>query len=108
MVTFVRECVSNSERTALEAEQIELEGLGAAARLGGVPGQSGTTAPTTTCSWTSGNGAIRSIPRGSMAIHIDNVESSGIRQVDKAGFYEQLEWGDLIFCCGREQISKEI
>jgi hypothetical protein len=43
-----------------------------------------------------------------MAIHIDNVESSGIRQIDKAGFYEQLEWGDLIFCCGQEQISKEI
>ena len=43
-----------------------------------------------------------------MAIHIDNVESSGIRQVDKADFYEQLEWGDLIFCCGQEQISKDI
>jgi len=43
-----------------------------------------------------------------MAIHIDNVESSGIRQVDKLEFYEQMEWGDLIFCCGREAISKEI
>jgi hypothetical protein len=43
-----------------------------------------------------------------MAIHIDNVESSGIRQVDKPGFYAQLEWGDLIFCCGRERISEEI
>ncbi|MGC1872088.1 MAG: hypothetical protein WA700_14125 [Acidobacteriaceae bacterium] len=43
-----------------------------------------------------------------MAIHIDSVESSRIRQVDKASFYEQLEWGDLIFCCGQEQISKEI
>jgi len=28
---FVNKCVSKSERTALEAEQIELEGLGAAA-----------------------------------------------------------------------------
>jgi hypothetical protein len=43
-----------------------------------------------------------------MAIHIDNVESSGIRQVDKSAFYEQLEWGDLIFCCGQEKISREI
>lgn len=43
-----------------------------------------------------------------MATHIDSVESSGIRLVDKASFYQQLEWGDLIFCCGQEQISKEI
>ena len=43
-----------------------------------------------------------------MAIHIDSVTSSTIRQVDKFDFYEQLEWGDLIFCCGREAISKEI
>lgn len=43
-----------------------------------------------------------------MAIHIDSVKSSGIRQVDKFEFYEQLEWGDLIFCSGREAISKEI
>lgn len=43
-----------------------------------------------------------------MAKHIDNVESSGICQVGKASFYEQLEWGDLIFCCGQERISKEI
>ena len=43
-----------------------------------------------------------------MAIHIDNVESWGYCQVDKADFYEQLEWGDLIFCCGQEQISKDI
>jgi hypothetical protein len=43
-----------------------------------------------------------------MAIHIDNVESSGIRKVDKRGFYEQLRWGDLIFCSGQEEISKKI
>lgn len=43
-----------------------------------------------------------------MAIHIDNVKSSGIREVDKLEFYEQLHWSDLIFCCGREAISKEI
>ncbi len=43
-----------------------------------------------------------------MAIHIDNLNSSGIRQVDKLEFYEQMEWGDLIFCCGQEAISKEI
>lgn len=43
-----------------------------------------------------------------MAIHIDSVKSSGIRQVDKSDFYDQLEWGDLIFCSGQESISKEI
>ncbi|HZC44148.1 MAG TPA: hypothetical protein VE195_08235 [Acidobacteriaceae bacterium] len=43
-----------------------------------------------------------------MAIHIDNVSSSGIREVDKPEFYERLEWGDLIFCSGREAVSKEI
>lgn len=43
-----------------------------------------------------------------MAIHIDNVKNSGIRQVDRLEFYEEMEWGDLIFCCGREAISKEI
>ena len=43
-----------------------------------------------------------------MAIHIGSVETSGIRKVDKLEFYEQIEWGDLIFCCGREAISKEI
>lgn len=43
-----------------------------------------------------------------MAIHIDNVKSSDIRQVDKIRFYEQLEWGDLIFCCGHALISEEI
>ena len=29
-------------------------------------------------------------------------------EIDKVEFYEQLEWGDLIFCCGQGQISKEI
>ncbi len=43
-----------------------------------------------------------------MAIHIDNVKTSGIRQVDKSEFYGQLKWGDLIFCCGQEAISQEI
>jgi hypothetical protein len=43
-----------------------------------------------------------------MAIHIDNVKSSGIRQVNKSQFYAQLEWGDLVFCSGREAISEEI
>ncbi len=43
-----------------------------------------------------------------MAIHIDNVKDSNIRKVDKLEFYEQLEWGDLIFCSGREAISKDI
>jgi hypothetical protein len=43
-----------------------------------------------------------------VAIHIDNVESSSIRQVDKFEFYKQLKWGDLIFCCGQAGISKGI
>ncbi|MGB6305576.1 MAG: hypothetical protein WBF45_17650 [Acidobacteriaceae bacterium] len=43
-----------------------------------------------------------------MAIHIDSVEDSSIRQVDKLEFYKQLEWGDLIFCSGQEEISKDI
>ncbi|MES2220862.1 MAG: hypothetical protein V4587_07840 [Acidobacteriota bacterium] len=43
-----------------------------------------------------------------MAIHIDNVKDSGIREVDKGEFYEQLKWGDLIFCCGEAAISKQI
>jgi len=43
-----------------------------------------------------------------MAIHIDSVESSDIRLVDKLDFYEQLQWGDLIFCCGQQAISRKI
>ena len=43
-----------------------------------------------------------------MAIHIESVKSSGIQQVDKHDFYERLQWGDLIFCCGRAAISEEI
>ena len=43
-----------------------------------------------------------------MAIHIDSVKDSSIRQVDKLEFYKQLEWGDLIFCSGQEEISKDI
>lgn len=43
-----------------------------------------------------------------MAIHIDNVKISRIREVDKCEFYEQLKWGDLIFCCGEAAISKQI
>ncbi|MGO8719328.1 MAG: hypothetical protein ACLQMO_08940 [Acidobacteriaceae bacterium] len=43
-----------------------------------------------------------------MATHISSVASSDIRQVDKEGFYHELEWGDLVFCCGQEAISKGI
>jgi hypothetical protein len=43
-----------------------------------------------------------------MAIHINSVAGSGIRTVDKQGFYRELEWGDLIFCCGMEPVSKGI
>jgi hypothetical protein len=43
-----------------------------------------------------------------MAIHINSVAGSDIRKVDKQSFYHELEWGDLIFCCGMEPISKGI
>lgn len=43
-----------------------------------------------------------------MAIHINSVAGSDIRKVDKQGFYHELEWGDLIFCCGMEPVSKGI
>ena len=43
-----------------------------------------------------------------MATHINSVESSDIERVDKLGFYDKLQWGDLIFCCGQESISKKI
>jgi hypothetical protein len=62
---------------------------------------------TTTFSWMYGDGRAV-ISRGSMAKHIDNVESSTIPRVDKLKFYEELQWGDLIFCCGQETISRDI
>ena len=42
---------------------------------------------------------------GSVAQHIDSVINSTIRKADKAGFYAALEWGDLVFCSGREAVG---
>lgn len=43
-----------------------------------------------------------------MARHIDSVASSDIPRVAKDGFYEQIRWGDMLFCAGRDDISKAI
>ena len=43
-----------------------------------------------------------------MAAHIDSIASSGIARVTKADFYEQLRWGDLLFCSGRAPVSRAI
>lgn len=43
-----------------------------------------------------------------MAAHIKNIRESGIRQVTKEQFYQELQWGDLIFCQGNYLISKAI
>lgn len=43
-----------------------------------------------------------------MATHIDDVDGSGIEPVGKSSFYQKLQWGDLVFCCGQEPMSKEI
>lgn len=43
-----------------------------------------------------------------MAQAIKDVRSSGIRLVDKSEFYSNCQPGDLVFCWGREPISREI
>lgn len=43
-----------------------------------------------------------------MANHISSVPAAGIKQVTKSQFYQLLQPGDLIFCWGREEISKII
>lgn len=43
-----------------------------------------------------------------MAAHVQSVAGSSIRRVTKAEFYKELRPGDLLFCSGRELISKAI
>ncbi|MHB1675208.1 MAG: C40 family peptidase [Acidobacteriaceae bacterium] len=43
-----------------------------------------------------------------MASHINSVASSDIPQVTKVEFYEQIRWGDMLFCSGREPVSRAI
>jgi hypothetical protein len=43
-----------------------------------------------------------------MAQHIATIENSGIRAVTPEVFYSQLQSGDLVFCSGREHISRMI
>ena len=96
----------NAEREANEERRADTEGLGATANDVSFPANPDAGCVTTHLS-TSGDGPAIGA-RGRMAIHIDSVKSSGIRQVEKLDFYNELEWGDLIFCCGRKEISKEI
>lgn len=43
-----------------------------------------------------------------MATHIDSIAGSTIPRATKAQLYEQLRWGDMLFCSGREAISRTI
>jgi hypothetical protein len=43
-----------------------------------------------------------------MAAHISSVSASEIDLVTKAEFYRSLRSGDLLFCCGRADISRAI
>lgn len=43
-----------------------------------------------------------------MAAHISSLATSGIACYTKDGFYRQVQSGDLVFCCGRANISKAI
>jgi len=43
-----------------------------------------------------------------MAAHIQSVELSGIRRVTKEQFYQELQWGDMVFCSGRAEVSEVI
>lgn len=43
-----------------------------------------------------------------MAAHIRSVAQSGISAVTKGELYEQIHPGDLLFCSGRETISRAI
>jgi hypothetical protein len=43
-----------------------------------------------------------------MAAHIRSVADSGIRTITKGEFYNQIRPGDLLFCSGRQAISRTI
>ena len=43
-----------------------------------------------------------------MAAHIASLTSAGIEIVSNADFYNRARSGDLLFCCGRADISKAI
>lgn len=43
-----------------------------------------------------------------MAPHVESVAASGLARVTKGEFYERIRPGDLIFCSGREAISRAI
>ncbi|MHB1937431.1 MAG: hypothetical protein ACYCOR_12710 [Acidobacteriaceae bacterium] len=43
-----------------------------------------------------------------MAAHIDSIAGSTIPKVDKSEFYDAIRWGDMLFCAGREPVSRAI
>jgi hypothetical protein len=43
-----------------------------------------------------------------LADHINSIAGVGIPKVDKDSFYAELRWGDMLFCSGREPVSKTI
>lgn len=43
-----------------------------------------------------------------MAMHVSSVSASGIPQVMTAQFYDQIRWGDMLFCSGRKPMSDAI
>lgn len=43
-----------------------------------------------------------------MAQHIGNLATCTLPRVDKAGFYRNLQFGDMIFCSGQKAVSKGI
>ena len=43
-----------------------------------------------------------------MALHISSIASSNIQRVKKSEFYFSVRSGDLVFCCGRADISRAI
>jgi hypothetical protein len=43
-----------------------------------------------------------------MAKHIDSIAASSIPKVTKTEFYEQIRWGDLLFCSGNGVIGQAI
>jgi hypothetical protein len=43
-----------------------------------------------------------------MAAHISSAGASGIGAVSKSEFYGKVRSGDLVFCCGRADVSKAI
>ena len=88
---LANKCLTSDEQAAIETQQIELESLGAAANNRAFLAIR-ITACITTYSWMSGDGRAV-ISRGSMAIHIDNVKDSNIRQVDKLEFLRATGMG---------------